>query len=128
MRGYLCENDMEKYTKFGIHYMSYLHELAGSFFITRDYGFLEYRLEGPIVYVDAFYVVPTARQSGAGRMLRDAVEIVAREHGCTKMVGYIDTNLDGWATRKKIFESLGLEYDPDFATDVETYLPYRKDI
>jgi GNAT superfamily N-acetyltransferase len=118
----------DKYKRFGMYYMAYLHELAGTFFITRDYGFIEYRIEGNILYVDAFYVVPNKRKTGYGRYLMEEVEIVARGHGCDVMIGYIDTNLPDWTKRRSIFLKLGLEPDWEYSTDVETYVPYRKNL
>jgi ribosomal protein S18 acetylase RimI-like enzyme len=78
-----------KYTGMSM-YASYLAERTNDSVLETEQGFVTYRYpDDKTCYIVDIYVLPEFRNKNAASELADAVSVVARDRGCTKLLGSV---------------------------------------
>ena len=71
-------------------YGDYIKERANKGIVENDKGFATYAFfQDGSVYLEDIYVVPEHRKSGVATELANEVARIAKEKGCTKMIGSV---------------------------------------
>lgn len=107
-------------------YGDYVRERLGDEILESDQGFVTYRYlnEGKTVYVVDLYVAPQFRKSQYGQTLTDAVIKIAKEKGCTEMIGTVSPAATNATYSMKVLIAYGME----LKTSNEMVIVFRKDI
>jgi GNAT superfamily N-acetyltransferase len=77
------------------HYAQYLAERCGHECLETEYGFASYVINDDTVYITNIFVVPSMRRAGVGTHLADRICALARQQGCTRLLGSIDPSAYG---------------------------------
>lgn len=90
-------------------YADYLLERTEDQIIENEYGFCTYRfLDEKTVYIIDIYVVPECRrQKDASFMANEVVEI-AKERGCTELLGTVNPSAKGSTTSMRVLLGYGM--------------------
>lgn len=70
-------------------YADYLKERTSLEVIEEPYGFVTYYLNGNECYLQDIYIIPSERKNHKARSLADRVSEIAKEKGCTILVGSV---------------------------------------
>lgn len=91
-------------------YGDYIKERE-DFDIIEDWrGFASYRIDGPVCYIRDIYIKPDQRKTKVHYEFSDKIVEIAKERGCTKLLGTVDPN-DKAATRNiKVLLGYGLQF------------------
>lgn len=88
-------------------YADYILEREGRNMLESEHGFLTYIISGPDCYVVDFFVEQKFRRSGKGKLLADHIERIAKESGCTRLLGSIVPTAKGSTESLKVLLSYG---------------------
>lgn len=72
-------------------------------------GLWAWELQGPDLYVTDIYVRPEYRRAGVGRAMFTGTVRLARELGCTRILGTVDVSRPGWRESIQAQESVGFK-------------------
>lgn len=91
-------------------YADYLKERTYDEIVEFDYGFATYRYidEGKSVYIVDIYVTPEAREKGYAAKMADQIAAIAKERGCTSMVGTVAPSAKGSSISLEVLMSYGM--------------------
>lgn len=76
-------------------YGDFLKEYHNKEILETDKGYLTYQISNNECYVTDIYVKPEFRRSHAAFDLADEITIIAKERGCTKLVGSVVPSFKG---------------------------------
>ena len=79
-------------------YAEYLRERRGyELLLDREHrGFAVYSYKQPYCYISDIYVRPDHRHTGMAREMADLLSEMAKDAGCTHLLGSIDMTTNGW--------------------------------
>lgn len=90
-------------------YAEYLRERTNDRIIEGEFGFATYRfLDGGKVYLIDIFVVPEKRKSGLATSMANQIAAIAKEHGCTKMLGTVNPQAKGSTNSLKVLLAYGM--------------------
>ncbi len=92
-------------------YAEYLTERTNDQILENEYGFATYRfLENcKTVYIVDIYVVPEMREKGIAADMANQIEKIAKEKGCTDMIGTVLPSAKGSNTSLAVLLSYGMK-------------------
>ncbi len=92
-------------------YADYLRERTTDEIIELDNCFATFRYveEGKAVYIVDIYTTPEARKSGLASKLADEIAMIAKEKGCTSMLGTCQPTAKGSTLSLKALLGYGLQ-------------------
>ncbi len=92
------------------YYSDYLRERTNDEVVETDYGFATYRYveEGKSVYIVDIYVTPEARKEGHAAEMADQIAKIAKEKGCTSMIGTVQPSTKGSTTSLQVLLGYGM--------------------
>lgn len=107
-------------------YAQYLRERTSDEIIESERGFASYRFlnEGKSVYIVDIFVVPDYRQTGEASALADKVVAIAKERGCTELLGTVVPSTKGSSTSLAVL----LGYGMTLASAEHDLIVFKKDI
>lgn len=73
-------------------WLDYLKERFGYSSLVEEYGFASYTLELGTLFLQEIYIKPEFRRTGKGRELLQKLELIGKEHQCTRFWAQIWTN------------------------------------
>jgi GNAT superfamily N-acetyltransferase len=76
-------------------YAQYIFERENIESIERRWGFAYYKFEDESCYIVNIYVLPEYRKQYAGSSFADMITEIAKERGCTCLLGSCDPELPG---------------------------------
>ena len=89
-------------------YAEYLKEVRDDGIVENDEGFATYRYlnEEKTVYIVDIYIKPECRKSGAASAIADDIVRIAKEVGCTELLGtVVPSNRNSTASLKVLLGS-----------------------
>lgn len=93
-------------------YADYLKEREDREVYEGPFGFASYKfLDGGLCYIIDIYVVPEERKTYAAATMADAIVKLAKEKGCTSLVGSVDTNAKDPTANMKVLLAYGMSFD-----------------
>lgn len=93
-------------------YGEYIKEYAGREMLETENGFATYSFfDGGICYIVDIYVVPEKRNAKVASDLAFEIEQIAKDKGCTVLLGSVDTNSKNPTQSMKVLLAYGFEYD-----------------
>ncbi len=101
------------------HYADYMAEREGISVLETESGFASYRIDGEKCWILDIYVAPEYRKSYAASSMADAVTSIAREQGCTLLVGSVAPDTNGATTSLRVLLGYGFDlYGIDHAKNL----------
>lgn len=86
----------------------YHRERTGSLFHVGDHGFVQYRLEKQVLYIDEFFMEKPHRKGlRALKMIREVIKM-AKACGCHTLVGCNETTLSSYSDIRKLHTWFGM--------------------
>ncbi len=70
-------------------YGKYIAEREGFQIVESDHGFATYKIEGVSVYIRDIYVDFDHRKENLASLMADKISEIAKEQGCSKMLGSV---------------------------------------
>ena len=97
-------------------YGDYILEKAGDGIIENERGFVTYRFlpDGKSVYILDVYIKPEFRRSGAMSAFGDEVVGIAKQRGCTELIGTVVPSLAGSTISLMALVSYGMKLHASF--------------
>lgn len=93
-------------------YGEYVKEYAGREILETENGFATYSFfDGGICYIVDIYVVPEKRNSKIASEMAHEIEGIAREKGCSVLLGSVDVNSKNPTQSMKVLLAYGFEFD-----------------
>ena len=107
-------------------YAQYLAERTEDSIIETEVGFASYRYlnQGKSVYIVDIYVSPKQRKEGLASLMADKVASIAKEKGCTELLGSVVPSAKGSTTSLKVL----LGYGMTLLSASNDFIVFRKDI
>ncbi len=95
------------------HYADYIKERTADEILETPDGFATYRYveAGKTVYIVDLYTVPTSRKEGCATLLGNAVAAIAKEKGCSSMIGTVVPSAKGSTTSLKVLIAYGMRLE-----------------
>jgi GNAT superfamily N-acetyltransferase len=90
-------------------FRQYLLERENVHLLNEEWGFATYSFGEDHVYLQDIYVVPEKRNTGLGVHLMNEVGKMAKERGCSLMLGSVDEKGNGSEDMKSIMKHLGFK-------------------
>ena len=92
-------------------YADYLTEKTSEMIIESDTGFATYRFinEGRSVYIVDIYVTPKARKAKEASSMADKICEIAKDQGCTDLIGTVIPSNKNSSTSLDVLRSFGME-------------------
>jgi len=91
-------------------YADYLMERTEDRIIETDIGFATYRFipETKSVYIIDLYIHPDHRQKGKASALADSIVAIAKQRGCTELLGSVVPSNKGSTSSLKVLLGYGM--------------------
>jgi hypothetical protein len=93
-------------------YAKYIQERLGDNIIETEYGFATYRYIDKVmsraVYIIDIYILPEFRKSGEAARLADRIAIIAKDQGCSEMIGTVLTSAKTSTDSMKVLLAYGM--------------------
>lgn len=109
-------------------YADYLKERLGDECLILDEGFASYRyLEAngvKSVYIVDIYVRPDFRKAGIAAEMADKICAIAKEKGCTQLIGTVSPTANGATDSLKVLLGYGMKLE----SASQNAIIFRKDI
>lgn len=106
-------------------YAKYLKERTDDSIIETACGFATYRfLNEKQVYIIDLYIEPEFRQSHNASAIADQVCAIAKQRGCTELVGSVVPSTKGATTSLKVLLGYGMRLD----SAAQDLILFKKDI
>lgn len=92
------------------HFAKYKKEREGKEVLETEHGFaVWYQLNPEVVYLEDIYVDLYHRQEGLASKMADEVAKIAKEKGCTKMLGSVNAQAHGADTSIRVLHAYGMK-------------------
>lgn len=107
-------------------YAKYLTEKSDDLILETDKGFATYRYinGGKSVYIIDIYVLPDYRQSQEASTMADNVVALAKEKGCTELIGSVIPSSKGSTTSLKVLLGYGMKLQ----SSSDNFIVFSKEI
>lgn len=106
-------------------YAAYLKERTDDEVLETDTGFAVYRFTTPnTCYIVDIYVHPNFRKSQIASAMADQIVNIAKEKGCTSLIGSVVPSKKNSTTSLKVL----LGYDMILDSSANDFIVFRKDI
>ena len=109
-------------------YGQYLEErsFGQDLIVENDQGFATYKYvnDGKSVYIVDIYVIPAARKTKVASALADIIVGIAKEKGCTELLGSVCPSAKNSTTSLKVL----LGYGMTLQSSQNDFIVFRKDI
>lgn len=93
-------------------YAEYLRERTKDEILETEQGFATYRFtDEKTVYIIDIYVRPDFRKCGVGSDFSDSIMRLAKERGCTKMIGSVVPSMRNSTDSIKVLLAHGMKLD-----------------
>lgn len=94
-------------------YADYLKERSDDAILENDFGFVVYRFveDGKAVYLVDIYIVPQYRKTGHGKGMAGLVAQLAKDVGCTSMIGTVKPSAKGSTISLKVLLAYGMHLE-----------------
>lgn len=90
-------------------YSSYLSEKTDKEILETEHGFATYSFPDPqTVYIEDIYVLPKHRKTGEASLLATKIMGIAKERGCTKMVGTVQPSTKNSTDSLRVLLAYGM--------------------
>ena len=90
-------------------FTDYVKERLGDSSIETEHGFAIYRYpDDKTVYIVDIYIVPKARKQGVGSEMADYIMGIAKNRGCTRMIGSVVPSAKGSTESIKTLLAYGM--------------------
>jgi GNAT superfamily N-acetyltransferase len=91
-------------------YAQYVLERTDDGIVETEHGFATFRFlnEGKTVYIVDIFVVPEARMKGAAAALADTIVGLAKEKGCTEVLGTVVPSARGSTASIRVLLGYGM--------------------
>lgn len=90
-------------------YGDYIREREGFEIVESEHGFATYLISGEECYIRDIYVTPEGRKSGLASQMADEISVIAKEKGCTYLLGTVSPVAKGATTSMKVLLAYGFE-------------------
>lgn len=90
-------------------YADYIKEREGREIVEDEFGFATYRIARQECYIVDIYVSPEHRRSGHAKKYADKITEIARERGCTYLLGTIVPSTNGSTESMKALLAYGFQ-------------------
>lgn len=107
-------------------YGAYLQERSKDCILENEKGFATYRFinNGKSVYIIDIYVVPDYRRERVAADMADEIARIAREWGCTEMLGSVCPAANNSTTSLKVL----LGYGMTLQSASDNFIVFRKEL
>lgn len=106
-------------------YVDYLRERTGDRVAHNDMGFAVYRfVEEKTVYIVDIYVKPDFRKQGVAGDIADIVVDLAKQRGCTKLIGSVVPSANGSTVSMRVLLGYGMTLD----SSANDFILFKKEI
>lgn len=94
-------------------YADYLSERTNDEIIEYPDGFASFRYveDGKTVYIVDIYTKPESRKTGFAKDLANEIAGIAKERGCTSMIGTVKPSAKGSTSSLKVLLAYGMRLD-----------------
>ena len=93
-------------------YGSYIKEREDKEIIEDSRGFATYQfLDYDRCYIESIYVQPDFRNTNLASEMADKIAIIAKERGCTKLVGSVSPTANGATASLKVLLAYGFQLE-----------------
>jgi ribosomal protein S18 acetylase RimI-like enzyme len=93
-------------------YGNYIKEREGKEIIEDSLGFATYQfLDDNRCYIENIYVIPDHRNSNVASSYADKITEIAKERGCTKLIGSVCPTTSGATASLKVLLAYGFSLD-----------------
>lgn len=93
-------------------YRSYIEEKTNKSIIETEHGFITYGFPDPkTCYIQDLYIVPDYRKSHAATVLADQVIVIAKEKGCTRLLGSVIPSTKNSTDSIRVLLAYGMDLD-----------------
>ncbi len=89
-------------------YNDYIKEYTDLHVLETDDGFATYSISNLTVYIQNIYVKPSLRKSGVASRLADQICEVAKEQGCTMLLGSVQPSAKNSTSSLKVLLGYGM--------------------
>lgn len=107
-------------------YADYLKERTKDLIVETASGFATYRYldDDKTVYIVDIFVIPEDRKSKAASLMADGIVKVAKERGCTKLIGSVVPSTNNSTTSMKVLLGYGMVLD----SAANDFIIFKKEI
>lgn len=92
-------------------YGEYILEREGKNILESDKGFATYFYLGDKCYIENIYVKQEFRKDGEASRLANEISNIAKEKGCTKLIGTVCPSVNGSTESLKVLLAYGFKLD-----------------
>jgi ribosomal protein S18 acetylase RimI-like enzyme len=93
-------------------YAQYIRERTQDSIIENEEGFATFRFLSPTqCYIIDIYTKPEHRKTGAASKLADQIAEIAKERGCTELIGTVVPSTNNSTTSLKVLFAYGMHLD-----------------
>lgn len=93
-------------------YADYLRERTNDEILESDQGFATYRFtDDKTVYIVDIYVVPVDRDRGLASDIADSIVGIAKQRGCTRLLGSVVPSTKGSTTSLQVLLGYGMKLE-----------------
>jgi hypothetical protein len=92
------------------HYAAYIRERSDDEIVENESGFATYRFinDGKSCYIIDLYVCPRDREKGEASGLADTIVGIAKQRGCSELLGSVVPSAKGSTTSLKVLLGYGM--------------------
>jgi ribosomal protein S18 acetylase RimI-like enzyme len=106
-------------------YAEYLKERTSDFIIEDEFGFATYRfVDEKTVYIVDIYVKPEHRYDGIASSLADDIVRIAKQRGCTTLMGTVQPSAKNSTASIKVLMAYGMT----LASSGNDFVIFKKEI
>lgn len=91
-------------------YGQYIQERTDRQIIETDYGFATYAFtDDKTVYIEDIYIIPEHRSSGLASAIADEIAVIAKQKGCSRMMGSVVPSAKNSTDSVKVLIAYGMK-------------------
>lgn len=88
-------------------YGEYIKEREGFDIVENENGFATYKVTGDLCYIRDIYVSQASRSFAVATLMANKIEKIAKDLGCKRLMGTVDTNANGATDSLKVLLAYG---------------------
>jgi GNAT superfamily N-acetyltransferase len=89
-------------------YADYIKEREGKELLELEQGFATYKIRPPECYIVDIYVKPEYRKTGVAATMADFICAIAKDRGCTTLLGSVNTAAHGATSSMRVLLAYGM--------------------
>ncbi len=91
-------------------YSKYVTERTNKQILETEYGFATYNFpDATTVYIEDIYVLPEHRKSGLAAAIANEIVVIAKEKGCTQILGSVVPTANNSTDSLKVLLAYGMK-------------------